>query len=195
MSESAEIYRFVAKRTENLQVAELAEKVSDVSLELSDQLANSLVQWVSRVFHLTYAEVRASADFDEEFFAPVFIKSPELGSMNYLLVLLTSGRELLEQLSPIEKHYLDRLAEAFLANHSRKRSDEEQVFLKDILKISIAGLAHYYELKNNHWATFVSPIGNLSLESDKGIEIVTSISLLLRSRDDAEELGLLDDSD
>ena len=194
MTHSAEMYRLVAKRTENLEVAELAEKVANVSLDSSDQLANSLVQWVSRMFPLTYGQVREIADFDEEFLAPVFMKSSELGSINYLQVHITSGRELLDQMSPIEKHYLDRFAEAFVANLSKKRVDQEQVLLKDLLKISIAGLAHYYELKNNHWAPFVTPVG-ASVQSDRGVEIVTSISLLLRTRNDAEELGLLDDSD
>lgn len=188
------MYRLVAKRTENLKVAELAEKVADVSLDASDQLANSLVQWVSRMFPLTYSQVREIGGFNEVFFAPVFVKSSELGSMNYLQVHINLGRELLEQMSPIENHYLDRFAEAFVANLSKKRVDKEQVLLKDLLKISIAGLAHYYELKNNHWSPFVIPVGASDL-SDSGVEIVASMSLLLRSRDEAEELGLLDDSD
>lgn len=161
MAKVAEIYRLVAKRSGSPEAAELAELLSVIALEHSSELAEALRVWIITRGSKTYRQAVEEHPSTGSL-APIFFEGDGIDDQTFAKALLGLGRTLMSEFTPLEKHFLDDLAEQFVNSVDSNLSLEETVTFKEFLRVAISGIASYSDLKNNHWFFFILPVTAVS---------------------------------
>lgn len=187
------IYRIVAERTESLAMASFAGEIADVCLIDPSGVSDSLLEWTSRVSPMTYGELREITSIDERQMAKVFLSPSKLDPLPVVSTYFGMGRAIFERLEVKEQHVVDSLASEFVRIIPRQLITEEEIAFKDFVRISITSCLTSAESFNNHWAFFTIPFLGYGLSAGGESRFMVSQVMRMRTRQEAEDLGLLDD--
>ena len=193
MTYADSIYRMVAERTESLAMARFAGEIADVCLVDAAGVSDALLEWTNRVSNMTYGEMRAFSNFNERELAKVFLSPSKLDDLPLVSTYFGMGRAMFERLEVREQHVVDSLSLEFVRIIPRQLVTEEEIAFKDFVRISITSCLTSAEALNNHWAFFTIPFLGYGLANGGESKFMVDQVMLMRTRQEAEDLGLLDD--
>lgn len=187
------IYRMVAERTESLAMASFAGEIADVCLADPSGVSDALVEWISRVSHMSYGQMRKFSNFNDSELARVFVAPSKLDPLPVASTYFGMGRAMFERLEVKEQHIVDSIASEFVRIIPRQLITEEEIAFKDFVQIAITACLTSADSLNNHWAFFTIPFLGYGLSDGGESKFMVSQVMLMRTREEAEDLGLLDD--